>query len=131
MSLTLTHVSLFVQNMQTMLKFYQDTLGLQVLETSDGYTSLKAGDNVKLSFFDAQKMEQTIPLVQPGESNGNRFVIEFRVDGLDAFCNTLRDQNVQFITEPTNYTNWGIRSAYILDPEGNLINIYEPLQTEG
>jgi catechol 2,3-dioxygenase-like lactoylglutathione lyase family enzyme len=133
MSLTLTHVSLFVQDMQAMLKFYQDTMGLQVLETSDGYASLKAGDDMKLSFFDAQKMQQTIPLVQPGEFNGNRFVIEFRVDGegVDAWSNKLRRQGVQLITDPTNYTNWGIRSVFIQDPEGNLINLYEPLTTQG
>ncbi|HLI09654.1 MAG TPA: VOC family protein [Ktedonobacteraceae bacterium] len=133
MSLTLTHVSLFVQDMQAMLKFYQDTMGLQVLETSDGYAALKAGDNVKLSFFDYQKMEQTIPLVQPSDVNGNRCVIEFRIDGesVDAWSNKLRREGVQLITNPTNYTNWGIRSLFIQDPEGNLINLYEPLNTQG
>lgn len=131
MNITLTHVSLFVQNMQAMLKFYQETMGLQVLNTSDGYAELKASEDVKLSFFDMQKAEQTIPLVQPSEVNGHRSVIEFRVDGLDAFCNSLRRQGVQFITDPTNYTDWGIRSAYIEDPEGNLIDLYEPLNTQG
>lgn len=131
MSITLTHVSLFVQDMQAMLKFYRETMGLQVLNESDGYAELKASEEVKLSFFDYKKMEQTAPLVQPSDVNAHRSVIEFRVSGLDAFCNTLRRQGVQFITDPTNYTDWGIRSAYIEDPEGNLIDLYEPLETQG
>jgi catechol 2,3-dioxygenase-like lactoylglutathione lyase family enzyme len=131
MSITLTHVSLFVQDMQTMLKFYRETMGLQVLNETNGYAELKAGEDVKLSFFDYKKMEQTIPLVQPGEINGHRCVIEFRVSGVDALSDKLRREGVQFITDPTNYSDWGIRAFFIEDPEGNLINLYEPLETQG
>ena len=131
MSITLTHVSLFAQDMQSLLKFYRETMGLEVLRESNGYAELKASENVKLSFFDYQRMQQTVPLVQPSEINGHRSVIEFRVDKLDEFCDTLRRQGVQFLTEPTNYPEWGIRSAYIQDIEGNLINLYEGLETQG
>ena len=130
MSLTLTHISLFVQDMQAMLKFYRDMMGLQVLDEWGSYAELKASENVKLSLFNRTSMEQTIPLVQASEVNGHRSVIEFRVDQLDEFCNTLRRQGVQFITDPTNYSDWGIRSAYIEDPEGNLIDLYESLNTQ-
>ncbi|HET9918387.1 MAG TPA: VOC family protein [Ktedonobacteraceae bacterium] len=130
MSMTLTHISLFVQDMQVMLKFYRDTMGLQVLGEWGSYAELKASENVKLSLFNRTSMEQTIPLVQASEVNGHRSVIEFRVDQLDEFCNTLRRQRVQFITDPTNYSDWGIRSAYIEDPEGNLVDLYEPLSTQ-
>ncbi len=131
MSITLTHVSLFVQDMQSMLNFYREMLGLQVLNETNGYTELKAGEDVKLSFFDYKKMEQTIPLVQPGEVNSHRCVIEFRVSEVDALSNKLRREGVQLITDPTNYSDWGIRSFFIEDPEGNLISLYEPLETQG
>jgi catechol 2,3-dioxygenase-like lactoylglutathione lyase family enzyme len=131
MSITLTHVSLFVQDMQSMLNFYREMLGLQVLNETNGYTELKAGEDVKLSFFDYKKMEQTIPLVQPSEVNSHRCVIEFRVSEVDALSNKLRREGVQLITDPTNYSDWGIRSFFIEDPEGNLISLYEPLETQG
>jgi catechol 2,3-dioxygenase-like lactoylglutathione lyase family enzyme len=127
MTITLTHISLFVMDMQPMLKFYRDTMGLEVLKDSSDYAELKASENVKLSLFDRLKMEETIPLVQASQLPAYRSVIEFRVDQLDEFCNTLRRQGVHFITEPTDYPDWGIRSAYIEDPEGNLINLYEGL----
>lgn len=131
MSITLTHVSLFVQDMQLMLNFYREMLGLQVLNEANGYAELKASEGVKLSFFNYKKMEQTIPLVQPDEINGHRCVIEFRVNEVDALSDKLRREGVQLITDPTNYSDWGIRSFFIEDPEGNLISLYEPMETQG
>src|SRR5437764_3243901 len=48
MALTLTHVSLLVEDVQRALRFYSDTLGLEVANNFGDYAELTAGENLKL-----------------------------------------------------------------------------------
>lgn len=127
MSLTLTHISLLVENVQKALIFYTDSLGLKVLSDHGGYAELQANEQMKLSLFDRKAMEEALPMVQASAINGHRSVLEFRIDTLDSFCATLHTKGVSFVSEPTDHPDWGIRTAYIQDPDGNLISLYQNL----
>lgn len=125
MTLTLTHISLLVEDVQATIGFYQDTLGLEVVNNYGDYAELKANDNLKLSLFDRKAMEEVLPTIQASQINGHRSVLEFKLDTLDAFCETLRSKGVQFVSEPLDRKDWGIRTAYIQDPNGNLISLFQ------
>ena len=127
MSITLTHISLLAQDVPATLHFYQDMLGLEVINNYGDYAELKGNEQLKLSLFDRKAMEEALPSVQASAVNGHRSVLEFHLDELDTFCDSLRAKGVQFVSEPTDRKEWGIRTAYIQDPDGNLINLFQSL----
>jgi catechol 2,3-dioxygenase-like lactoylglutathione lyase family enzyme len=51
-------------------------------------------------------------------------MLEFEIDGVDAeFERLKRELNLQFIIPPTTM-EWGNRSIYFRDPDGNLVNLF-------
>lgn len=64
------------------------------------------------------------------EAASNRTVIlEFRVDHLDAEYVRLQPLVEQWVQEPTTMP-WGNRSMLFRDPDGNLVNYFEPVTEE-
>jgi catechol 2,3-dioxygenase-like lactoylglutathione lyase family enzyme len=53
----------------------------------------------------------------------DRMAMIFGVDDVDATCSKLKSHGVQFVTEPHERKDWGIRVAHFRDPDGNLIEI--------
>ena len=49
------------------------------------------------------------------------------VEDVDASVERLQAQGVQFLTDPRDFPDWGIRSAYLRDLDGNLIELYSDL----
>src|SRR5947209_974912 len=123
MPMTLTHICLLVEDVARTLHFYQDVLGLDVINNWGEYAELKANENLKLSLFTRKGMEEALPTLRMGQVNGHRAYIEFQVGKLDDFCNTLRAKGTQFASEPADHPDWGIRTAYITDPDGNLVEL--------
>ena len=128
MTVILTHISLLVEDVQRALHFYQDNLNLEVIENLGSYATLKANENLKLSFFPRSAMQEALPSVSISPADGYRTVLEFFVQELDNVYTTLRDKGVQFVSEPTDHPDWGIRTAYFTDLDGNLVELYRSLE---
>lgn len=73
--------------------------------------------------------DKTVALFGPGcaEPAANRTaIIEFIVDGVDAEYVRLREQVSEVVTEPTTLP-WGNRALLFRDPDGNLVNLFNPV----
>lgn len=91
------------------------------------------------SFFwrdtqDASRVGRTVWSVFPGDTSyftpsASPFMINFRVDDLDRVLTHLRDEGVQVLDTLDDDPNG--RFAWILDPEGNKIELWEPRGEEG
>ena len=128
MTTTLTHISLLVEDVQKALLFYQDNLGLEVIENLGDYATLKANENLKLSFFPRKAMQEALPTVHFNPVQGYRTVLEFSVEELDSVYKTLQTKGIHFVSEPTDHPDWGIRTAYFIDPDGNLVELFRNLK---
>ena len=93
-----------------------------MIENLGNYATLKANENLKLSFFPRTAMQEALPSIDLNPVNGYRTVLEFFVEELDSLCRTLQAKGIKFVSEPTDHHDWGIRTAYFIDPDGNLIN---------
>lgn len=60
---------------------------------------------------------------QPSEKP---FMINYRVDDITALVEELKKDNVTVIDEITAYGDFG-KFVHILDPEGNIIELWEPI----
>ena len=103
-------------------------MGLEVIENLGNYATLKANENLKLSFFPRIAMQEVLPSVQLSPVHGYRTVLEFFVEELDSVYKTLQAQGIQFVSEPTDHPDWGIRTAYFTDPDGNLVELFRNLK---
>lgn len=121
------YVILIVEDLDLTLKFYTEILGLQLSHRSGDYAQMDTG-TTRLGFYTRRAMSETIgkSLVKPYK-NMNCFEIGIKVDDVDITYNELILKGVKGIKTPTNH-HWGQRTAYVADPDGNLIELAQDLE---
>ncbi len=125
-----THTWLLVESMPQALRFYHETLGLEIASDLGVFVELKANPNCQLSLFERgamQSSEPAIPLTQVGGQHG---VIAFEVESLDSYCDGLREKGVELASAETNHPEWGLRTAFLYDPDGNLLCLYSGIPAD-
>ncbi len=126
MKLTFSHTRLLVQDYRACFRFYRDVLGFKVKwgDENTGYGEFQTGE-VTIAVFDRKEMMTSIgksDLLDKTDGH-NPFVLIFSVDNVDITWKELRGRGVNFITDPTDRSDWKIRTAHFNDPDGNLIEI--------
>jgi catechol 2,3-dioxygenase-like lactoylglutathione lyase family enzyme len=119
---------LLVSDFKACFLFYRDVLGLDVVRgnENDGDADFKIG-NLTLGLFERREMADIIgntelPLTAECQDG---VALVFEVQDLDDACQELRHSGVEFATDPMHKPDWGIKTAYFRDPDGNLLGIYE------
>ena len=54
-------------------------------------------------------------------------MLVFEATDLDSTVEALKARGADFVAELQDRPDWGIRTAHLRDPEGNLIELNEPL----
>ena len=132
------HVRLIVADFDGCFRFYRDVLGLKVTwgEEADGsaagYASFEAAPGTSFSINDQSVFAPVVGLEtrEVGEAVKDRAALIFEVVDVVAEAARLRALGIALETEPTAYPGFGIRAAHLRDPDGNLIEINEPLPPE-
>ena len=101
--------------------WYQERLGITTVPESYGEPSWRqqAGETVFAPF------EQDSEMIGPPE---HTWMINFRVDDLDAIVSQLRTAGETVDVDPQRYPNG--RFAEVRDPEGNGIQLWQPMDPE-
>lgn len=126
----LNNIRLLVNNFDKCFNFYKDTVGLTVTWGNKGgvYASFDIGLPSGLSLFKADLMYTVLgQKANPTEKRTDNAVIVIQVDNVDASYAELKAKGVNFITEPNDMPDWGIRVAHLRDPENNLLELYNDL----
>jgi lactoylglutathione lyase len=121
----LTHTRILVENYKDCFQFYNNTLSFPCTwgDENSNYAQFDTG-NTFLSIFDKKQMLEDInePDSHSNSQPLNEVAIIFGVDDVDATYQSLKSK-VDFITEPHDREDWGIRVAHFRDPNGTLIEI--------
>lgn len=111
--------SIWSEDLNNLLPFYRDILGLKVIQESTGFVVLG----------EAQADAATLGLGTHSEVHGRnadpaRHMIGLESDDLIGDWERLRDAGVEFIEDPTEYGG-DMSIATLKDPEGNLVQLWQ------
>jgi predicted enzyme related to lactoylglutathione lyase len=100
--------------------WYVKHLGLPL--TPDGYVVFSSAEKEDRGYAVWSAFPESTTYLEPSTS---RYMINFRVADLDGLLSALREEGVQIVGEPM-YESYG-KFGWILDPEGNKIELWEPV----
>lgn len=135
------HPRLLVVKFAECFLFYRDVIGLKVTwgHENDNYASFANQEEpeVVLALFTRQAMAETVGADHlPTDTQAqDRVALVFEVDDVDVEADRIQARGIQLVAGPKDFQGWGIRSAYLRDPDGNLLELYADLDrkewTEG
>ncbi len=126
MGIKLDAIGIFVKDLKVMIEFYRDVLGIDIDWDGNGPFAEFKHDGIRLMMYERKELKGFLgkEVSYPDGINGT---FELAID-LPKFA----DVNVEFervvnlgatpILEPRDEP-WEMRTSYIADPEGNLIEI--------
>ena len=121
----LNNIRLMTVKFDETFLFYSETLGFEVTwgALGDTYAHFKAQNGGELSLFSRKAMAEALGTAQlpAGSSSQDTFALIIEVPSVDEAYKTLSAKGVRFLTKPVDRKDWGIRTAHLRDPEGNLI----------
>ena len=117
---------LFVDDMAKMIRFYRDELGLEIKEGEDTSNVYLVKDDTLFLLYGRNDFEKmTSRKYEYLKGTNGHFEIALYVDTfeeVDEEYEKAISKGATSILEPTT-EEWGQRTCYIADPEGNLIEI--------
>lgn len=126
-----THFRLLVRDFPATFRFYRDVVGLSTtypLDAAGPYAEFELGGDKYLGLFDRGLMLEAIgrpPDVARAPDDHSVLCVE--VDDVDAAAQRLRALGMELEAEPQDHQAWEMRTVYVRDPEGNLVEFYGPL----
>jgi len=85
-----------------------------------------------LALFDRQTMAETVGADHlPMDTEvQDRVALIFNVDDVNIEADRIKSRGTQLVAGPKDFPGWGIRSTYLRDPDGNLLELYTDLARE-
>jgi catechol 2,3-dioxygenase-like lactoylglutathione lyase family enzyme len=116
------------RDIERMDRFYRSVLQREPRNSRAGYREFPTEPGV-FSLWSVDEYEQITSGGAVDGLGGGSVMLEFQVDDVDAQYARLRASTevpIEFVLAPTSL-EWGNRSIYFRDPDGNLINFFTPV----
>jgi len=127
----LTHVRLLVRDFDACFRFYRDVMAFPVLWGGEGsgYANFEVSAGARLALFGRREMAETVGTAAlPAEvACQDRAMLIFEAQDLGGTVAELRARGAEIVVDAADYPGWGIRAAYLRDPDGTLIELNSPL----
>ena len=120
----LSHVGVFVRDLETMTRFYKDIVRLEESHRNEGR-------NVFLS-SDKRREDHEVVLVTGREGEGGTIQqLSFRVDSVDDVLRYYQSFKKAGVSISSTVSHGAGVSCYFLDPEGNRLEVFADVEVEG
>jgi predicted enzyme related to lactoylglutathione lyase len=120
----LVSIRIITDDVARLVTFYERVTGVTASWANDDFAELRTTSGTL-----ALGSTRTVGLFGPGAARpgANRSaIVEFLVADIEAEFAALRAWVPEFVTEPTTMP-WGNRALLFRDPDGNLVNLFEPV----
>jgi len=122
----LDYLALFVTDVGRSLAFYRDVLGFQFDKPpqNEGVEGYSGG--LKIGIYSRDWLPKLFPQLPALPPQGHPFLLSLTVTDLDATFRSLEPhcKIYQFrILQPPTVMPWHQRVAFLLDPDGNLVEL--------
>jgi catechol 2,3-dioxygenase-like lactoylglutathione lyase family enzyme len=121
-----TGICIITKDVERLGDFYREILQAGYDREGDNLTFQIEG--ALLSIFSHQGTDRMVPGSMDGAGYGS-YTIEFEVEDVDLEFERLKGLGVTCVKPPITYP-WGRRSAWFRDPDGNLVNFFQPATPE-
>ena len=115
----LSGASIWSQDLNGLLPFYRDTLGLKVVDGAPDSGFVVLGDGAGGPFLGIGTHSE----VKGRTADPYRHMVGLDVDDLNAEYGRLSRAGVEFVEQPTDYGD--LRIATLKDPDGNLVQLFQ------
>ena len=125
MKLTLKDFELLFPDLEKVLGFYKDTLGLPLRFRNETFADFDLGYGSRLALWEVKHAGETC-----GESSvnpvGNRMMASFRLKSKEALLQTYKEfrQKKVNLIQPAQSWPWGKYAFYFKDPNDYLWEVY-------
>lgn len=135
----LESVRLLVSDYDACFRFYRDVMGFSPTWGAEGigesYATFAVSDRTLLALFRRRHMAEAVGTdhLPPEATAQDTAMLVFEVgapERVDARLADLRERGAHVVAEPRDFPDWGIRAAYVRDPDGNLIEIEAQLPAD-
>jgi predicted enzyme related to lactoylglutathione lyase len=120
----LVSVRVITDDVARLAAFYEQVTGLDARRPAEQFAEL-VGPSCTLAIGSAETMALFSAGAAVPESNRS-VIIEFLVEDVDREYERLADLAREIVQKPTTMP-WGNRSLLLLDPDGNLVNLFTPV----
>ncbi|MEZ5084220.1 MAG: VOC family protein [Bacteroidales bacterium] len=110
------------ENPKDLKKWYEENLGLPCDEYGHLFRWKQSDDPRKDGYTQFSVFEKSTNYLQPSKKD---FMINFRVDNLEAIIENLLEKGMKVIGDIEEY-EYG-KFGWVMDPDGNKIELWEPV----
>jgi catechol 2,3-dioxygenase len=119
----LSHVGVFVRELEAMVRFYTEVFGLQVTDRGVGKTF--QNELVFLSARPEQHHQLVLASGRPADATFSTVMqLSFMVQDIDALRRVRKDALERGATQMRGLNHGNALSIYFSDPEGNTVEVY-------
>lgn len=115
----------FSDNVQETKDWYSKNLGFNTDQWGATFASRNINKPDEVNYLQWSPFQSDTKYFEPSKKE---FMINYRVQNLDALLIKLKENDVEILGEIQSY-DYG-RFVHIIDPEGNKIELWEPIDDE-
>jgi len=128
-----SHFRFLVADFTATFRFYREIVGLPTTyppDASGPYAEFELGGEKYLGLFDrAQMLEAVGRPIEAELEPDDHALLCISVEDVDEEARRLQGLGIELVAAPADHEPWGMRTVYVRDPEGNLVEFYGPLST--
>jgi catechol 2,3-dioxygenase-like lactoylglutathione lyase family enzyme len=119
----LGYVVLFAEDLDSLVKFYAETVGLSVRLRADGYVEL-AVEGARLALLSRTRLAAHMGDTHAGRpaAGSHEGLVTILVEDVDRVHRELAGRGVAFLGTPQDRP-WGQRTVCFQDPEGHIVEL--------